>query len=186
MIMKPPASNRGHLPSSMQGAVPGSIEQNVSQAPQKRLPPIRFSAVRAKGGGEICNAFALLQLLASDLCSLLLCYKALLAPLTRTAPLAPPEPERNPRPSDRQLSTSTVIRDTRIHAGHTKRNGQYPQTRGIQLQILRFKASDGISGNSSGMRLGTGHSLVILGAQSSFKLQQFLCSRGYAMDNLDE
>ena len=25
-----------------------------------------------------------------------------------------------------------------------------------------------------------------LGAQSSFKLQQFLCSRGYAMDNLDE
>ena len=23
-------------------------------------------------------------------------------------------------------------------------------------------------------------------AQSSFKLQQFLCSRGYAMDNLDE
>ena len=24
------------------------------------------------------------------------------------------------------------------------------------------------------------------GAQSSFKLQQFLCSRGYAMDNLDE
>ena len=24
------------------------------------------------------------------------------------------------------------------------------------------------------------------GTQSSFKLQQFLCSRGYAMDNLDE
>ena len=24
------------------------------------------------------------------------------------------------------------------------------------------------------------------GAQSSFKLQHFLCSRGYAMDNLDE
>ena len=28
--------------------------------------------------------------------------------------------------------------------------------------------------------------LVLGGAQSSFKLQQFLCSKGYAMDNLDE
>ena len=40
-------------------------------------------------------------------------------------------------------------------------------------------------GGGRGARAGPGRP-GSMGAQSSFKLQQFLCSGGYAMDNLDE
>ena len=105
-------------------------------------------------------------------------------------------------PSPLHTHTHTIARQTGtmrfpgvkiLVSWNVKQDRACSPPRGAFLQQRERQGWARVSGAGGGVLASPGpqtHSpcaaASVPGAQSSFKLQQFLCSRGYAMDNLDE